>query len=70
MDQAPKPIEPKALPKRKEHRIKKTKYVLRRPVFAMPMLNFEAIYQFLVTELQKKPETTYDKIFYCNFLKF
>ena len=48
--------------------------MLWQPVFAMPMPNFEAIHQSLVTELPppptKKRETTYDKICDCNFWKF
>ena len=36
----------------------KTENMLWRPVFAMPMPNFEALRQFLVTELPKKRENS------------
>ena len=42
--------------KKQVFRIKKTGYMLWKPVFAMPMPNFEAIRQFSVTKLPPKRE--------------
>ena len=50
---------------------KKTEYMFWRLAFAMPMPNFEAIRQFLVIKLPKKPRKPYISNFWiANFGSF